>query len=481
MTNPTTLFYAGLGLFALTVVLMAAVRNRLIRRRLLFSLVLLVGMILLHLAVADVPAIRDSSFPSHGHVIAGLFFSLALINVLVTMAFNPWSQDTDRAPAIVQDAMVLVLFAIVATFAFKDDARALTSSAIAAAVVGFALQETLGNAFAGLAIQIDKPFRVGHWISLSTYEGLVTGVTWRATKIRTKNGNLVIIPNNLMAREPITNYSEPVAPTRLMVDVGAAYGAPPNEVRDAIYAALRQVPRVLKTPAPDVLVDDFGSSAIMYKARFWIDDFAKDSQAKDEVRTMIYYEFRRQNIEIPWPIQVEYDRLEVPVDLAAARERFLHAITAVPVLAPLAADAHRALAAAAVEHLYGTGEVIVREGEPGQSMFIVVEGRVSITVGASAKEVAVTEAGGYFGEMSLLTGEPRTATVTAKTDTTVLEIKSAPFATYVKSHPQVLDQLATSAAKRRRELDDTRAGDVQRTPVETGALVQLMRKFFGLN
>ena len=154
----------------------------------------------------------------------------------------------------------------------------------------------------------------------------------------------------------------------------------------------------------------------------------------------IYYELRRRKIEIPCPIQVEYSREEAPADTPERRERFRQAIAAVPVLASLPAEAHRALAAAAAEQVFADGEVIVREGEPGGSMFIVCRGKVAITIGPERREVAVTEAGGYFGEMSLLTGEPRTATVVARGDCTVLEIGADAFRAYVKSHPDVIDR-----------------------------------------
>ncbi len=168
-----------------------------------------------------------------------------------------------------------------------------------------------------------------------------------------------------------------------------------------------------------MLLSDFGASAIVYTARFWIDDFSIDGRAKDAVRTAVYYEFRRRGIEIPWPIQVEYPRQEAPIDTPERRQRFKQAIAAVSVLASLPEDAHSDLAAGAEERLFADGEVVVREGEPGASMFIVTRGRVGITVGTERREVAVTETGGYFGEMSLLTGATRTATVIARGDCTV--------------------------------------------------------------
>ena len=174
-----------------------------------------------------------------------LLSALALINTIVSLLFNPWFADRvrDRAPAIVQDALVIGLFLLVGMFVYREEAQVFAASAVAAAVLGFALQETLGNAFAGLAIQTEKPFRVGHWVTVAGNDGRVVEVTWRATKIRTKAGNLVTLPNNVVAREAITNYTEPTAPTRIFVEVGATYSAPPNEVREALFAAVQSATR----------------------------------------------------------------------------------------------------------------------------------------------------------------------------------------------------------------------------------------------
>lgn len=475
----SVLLLAGVALALAAIGLLAVVRNRIILRRLRFALVTLLAFGILHVATVLVPPFRTLA---HEPTIEQLLVVLAFVNVLVALVFNPWFQDRvpDRSPAIVQDTLVVVAVAGVAVFLFKDT-KFLTASAIAAAAIGFALQDTLGNAFSGLAIQIEKPFRVGHWIAVGGYEGVVAEVTWRATKIRTKSGNFVVIPNNLVAKEVINNYSEPAAPTQLHVEVGAEYGAPPNDVRDAMLAGMRQAPRLLSSPAPDVLLQEFASSAIVYRARFWIADFVHADEARDEVRRSIYYEFRRRRIEIPWPISVEYHRDERPADSPEQREAFARTIASVPVLAGLSPDAHRALASAADEHLYGDREVIVRQGDPGSSMFLIRRGRVAVTIGPEAREVAVTDAGGYFGEMSLLTGEPRTATVTARGDCTVLEINADDFRAYVRNHPEVVDQLVEAAATRRRELDQTRAAVGSAPAAESVSLGRRIRRFFGLS
>jgi CRP-like cAMP-binding protein len=235
-----------------------------------------------------------------------------------------------------------------------------------------------------------------------------------------------------------------------------------------------------------VLVNDFAASAITYRARFWIDDYFRDEVVRDEVRRGIWYEFSRRNIEIPFPIQIEYQRYEKPPDVSALRARFTKTIAAVPVLQTLSGDTHRALADAAEERLYGNGETIVREGDSGGSMFLVNQGHVVVTVGENAespsagKEVAVIDAGGYFGEMSLLTGEPRTATVRASGDCTVLEISATAFRDYVRDHPEVIDHLAEAAQTRRRTLDERRKTVGADEAEESESLVQMMRNFFGL-
>jgi len=456
--------------------LMLVVRNRLIRRRLLFSAGVAAGAALLHLVAAWRPFEYSAQFEQ-------LLEIAALTNAIVALAFNPWFKDgeSDRTPAIVQDSLVLAIVLGAALPLFEVSSFSfLTGSAIVAAVTGFALQDTLGNAFAGIAIQIERPFRVGHWIGVGDHAGMVTEMTWRATKIRTKAGNLVALPNSQLSSMAVHNYSVPSALTRLQVEVGATYGVAPNVVKDALLAAARASDHVLATPAPEVLLVDFAGSAITYRVRFWIDDFANDERAMSAVRTRIYYELRRRNIEIPWPIQVEYSRQEEPPDVAGRRDRFTHAVARVPVLAGLPEEAHRALASSATELLFADGEIIVRQGDPGASMFLILSGGVVVTLGPEKREVAAIHAGGYFGEMSLITGDPRTATVAARGDCMVLEITSDAFRDYVQRKPEVIDQLCAAATVRRKELDLARAA-VGAPPVPAGAsLRDRMREFFGL-
>jgi len=472
----------SVGLLAGSLAFTLVVRNRAIRRRLLFSAAAAATAALVHL-LATFGVEGWLQWPE-GWRVERLFGLLAFGNAAVALVFNPWYKDgeSDRAPAIVQDSLVIVVAIVGGVLLFHVSSfNFLTGSAIVAAVVGFALQETLGNAFAGIAIQIERPFRVGDRVAIGEHTGVVTEVTWRSTNVRSLAGNVTTVPNSMVAREVIINYSEPSSPTRLEVEVGAAYGTPPNVVREALLSAMRGANHVLESPAADVMLAEFSASAITYRARFWVGDFAIREHAKDAVRTRIYYEFKRRGIEIPWPIQVEYHRHDVPADSPARRDAFVRAIAGVPVFAPLPPDAHRALASEARELLFAGGETIVHEGQGGGSMFLVLAGRVAITTAGSTQPVAVTSAGGYFGEISLLTGEPRTATVVAMGDCTVLEIGAGAFRAYVQRQPDVIDDLAAAASARRRELTDARAAGGGPPAAAIASLRERMSAFFGLD
>jgi CRP-like cAMP-binding protein len=415
-----------------------------------------------------------------------LLIILAALNLVILVTVNPLRVDRvpDRFPPIVQDAFLIGAFLIVGTVIFEE--KLLTTSAVGAVVVGFALQDTLGNAFAGLAIQVEKPFHVGHWVAVGPHEGRVSEINWRATKLRTKTGNFVIVPNNVVAKEAIVNYSQPAVPSMIEVEVGASYLSSPGEVKAAVHEALSNSKRALTEPAPDVLVKAFASSSIDYRVRFWIEDCERDEEARDEVRAAIYYAFRRHGIEIPYPIQVQYDRQETIVGRDEEVRGRTALLSKLDLFAGLSGQDHARLAEAARDHLFGDGERIVREGDPGSSLFVIAAGRVVILSGASGAgsghEVATLDSGRYFGEMSLLTGEPRSATVAARGDCRVLEIDSATFREIAEANPLVLEQVGLAAVTRRDALAAARAAAASTvaTADHARSFIQRMKRFLRL-
>jgi small-conductance mechanosensitive channel/CRP-like cAMP-binding protein len=455
--------------------------NRLVRRKLKLSLLLLGAYVVVHIVVG-LELAPDAAVDEQLISVERLAFAAALINLAVISFLNPLREDRvpDRYPAILQDFIVIALLVLVATLVFHD--KLLTTSAVSAVVIGFALQDTLGNAFAGLAIQSERPFNIGHWIKVGDFEGRVAEVTWRATKLRTKAGNFVVLPNNIVSKEAITNYSEPSTQCRVEVEVGASYLSSPNMVKSVIAEALANSARALKTPAPDVVLAAFDSSAINYRVRFWIEDYERDEAARDEVRSAIYYAFARHGIEIPWPIQVQYEKAWDEPDPAAQVHDRGRLLGGVDLFAGLNDEARHEIARSLRSRTFGNGESIVRQGEPGESMFIVGSGRAVVVLEPDRREVATIETGGYFGEMSLLTGEPRTATVIARGDTVVLEIGADLFRHLAGTSPQAIEQVAVAAAARRIELDKVRAtGAASAVADAPASLLSRMRRFLRLS
>jgi small-conductance mechanosensitive channel/CRP-like cAMP-binding protein len=471
----------GVAAFAATLAISGFTKNRLVKRKLKLSTFLLAAYSLLQIVLVLRPDVVPADAEQQFRAFERLAFEAAIINLVVIALINPLRVDRvpDAFPSILQDFIVTGLLVLIATFVFRE--QLLTTSAVGAVVVGFALQDTLGNAFAGLAIQSEKPFRIGEWIRVGEFEGRVSEITWRATKLRTKSGNFVIVPNNTISKEAIINYSEPAVPTRIEVDVGVSYQSAPNEVKAAIRDAMSHVTGLLATPAADVLLTSFDASGINYKARFWIEDYERDEVYRDQVRTAIYYALARRGIEIPYPIQVEYSREWPQPDLALMQREREQVLSGVDIFARLTDHQRRDIAAATSTRTFGDGEAIVRQGTAGQSMFVVCSGSVSVVLEPDRREVATIDAGGYFGEMSLLTGSPRTATVLARGDTVVLELDADVFRQLGAADPQAVEQIALDAITRRAQLEQARdAAKAAAVADAPATMLGRMKKFLGI-
>jgi small-conductance mechanosensitive channel/CRP-like cAMP-binding protein len=410
-----------------------------------------------------------------------LLLVFGVINAVVALIINPWRTDRlpDRFPTIVQDTIVIGVFALGATMILQE--RVFAATAVGAVVIGFALQDTLGNLFAGLAIQIEKPFRVGHWVRVAETDGLVSEITWRAVKVRTKSGNFVIVPNSKLSDDIIINYSEPNLETRIEVEVGVTYDALPNDVKAVIRDAIKDEPLIAKSRAPEVLIVDFAASAITYRIRVWTTNFADDERLRDRIRSAVYYAFRRRNIEIPYPIQVEFNRLESKPQPGSGAFGEA-ALRSVSIFASLDAEVHAQLAATTAASVYEAGDVIVRQGEAGTSMFVVARGEAVVTLEPDEQEVARIGPGGFFGEMSLLTGAPRNATVRTVVDSELLEIRADAFRRFVLANPAAVEQIGVAVANRRAELEERRASGLAADKIEPPhTLIDRIRRYLHLN
>lgn len=469
---------AGAIVLAVVLAVRSATTNSYVRGRLWSSVLLVTGYTIAAGLVASnrlPPAVA-----SQIRLAGTLLLAFGLVNALVALAVNPWRVDRipERFPRIVQDTLVIALVGLAAMLFMPD--KIVATTAVGAVVIGFALQDTLGNLFAGLAIQIEKPFRVGHWVTIGGKDGLVSEITWRATKIRTKAGNFVVVPNSVLSRDTITNYSEPTLDTRVEVEVGASYDAPPNEVKAVIVEALKGEALIAPEPRPEVLLVEFAASAMTYRVRVWTTDFAADEKVRDRIRSRIYYAFRRSGISIPYPVQVQIEA-EAGHAAAGAGAR-TGAFAGVEILAGLSGEQRDRLAAASRPLLFAAGETIVEQGDAGASMFILERGEASVRLAGTEGEVARLRDGAVFGEMSLLTGDARSATVVAERDCELVEVSAEAFREVVLADPAIVERIAAAVASRRAELEQHRATRAQASAAEETpqTLIARVRQFLRL-
>jgi small-conductance mechanosensitive channel/CRP-like cAMP-binding protein len=409
------------------------------------------------------PLLGNARFAYLIDTAAVILFLWGVIRIALELADAATHRGREHFSTIFRDLLtltlwVLVVMVVLRTF-FKIDLGALIAvPAVLTVVLGFALQETLGNVFSGLTLQISRPFQPGDWVRVSDKVGRVHDVGWRATTIVTRANEWLDIPNAQLAKDLLFNYGNHSVADE--VSVGIAYGEPPNRVREVILTLLRDVPDVLRHPEPEILAWEFTDSAIRYRVRYWLADYGRSEQIHARVVSGLWYTLRRHGIEIPFPIRTLVLGQQRQVEESEAQRAVEVELRGVDFLRELSDDEMRILAGAVRVHQFGAGETLVREGDSGDTLYIIRRGVVDVTAsGADGKQIHLTELTrpAFFGEMALMTGEARNATIRARTDVEVLEMNRGGFTELFKSHPDAAAQMSEIIAARmsqRRELLD---------------------------
>jgi small-conductance mechanosensitive channel/CRP-like cAMP-binding protein len=427
--------------------------------------------------------------------LAGIVVALSLVTNTALMK-RDGAQYESRYPKLLVDILRLVLVLVGACFVIsgvwdKDLGGLLTAVGISSIVLGLALQNTLDNVMAGIAVLFEQPFQVGDWVTVGSITGEVMEMNWRSVRVRTRGRDLVIVPNSVIGKETLVNLSRP---TRVHAEthvLGFSYDDPPNTVKRVLLQVVRATRGVLAEPAPVIRTTAYSAYSIDYQVRFFIDDYARQQTINDEFMTRVWYAARRNGLTIPFPTQTsfEYHREEPTNGPLVPAEDVL---AGVPIFVPLSPAELASLAVECERLDFGRGERVVHQGEPGDAMYVVLKGSAVVTLaaaddpGGAEREVARLARGEFFGEMALLTGEPRSASVTAAEDLAVLVIHKDALQTTLQSRPGLVQEMAEIVEARRAGLRAIRA--LHSAPPEqtaavkrsAGELAQRMLRFFGL-
>lgn len=367
----------------------------------------------------------------------------------------------------------------------------LVTSTVVSAVVGLSLQDVLGSVVAGMALQMERPFAVGDWVQLGgEEEGQLVQMSWRTLTVRTRNNHFLVLPNSTVTKQSILNLSRP-KPFMIRLNVGFSYRHPPGEVRRVMLEAVRESGVAREDPAPSVLLKSYGDFSIQYEIRFWCDDYARKPQLMDAVMSRIWYSAGRAGIEIPFPIR-DVTVKTLPEDfeekkLTRLRDGIFRDLRSIGLFEGLSDDQLRQVASTSSVLRFTEGEHLFHQGDFGDSMYIVKSGEVRVMVRRSQGEhelVARIGPGGFFGEMSLLTGEPRSASVLADTETEVIVLSKSDFSSIISSDAGVVEALSRSLSERMQALAErsARADEASRavrTPPRAD-LIRRIRGFFGI-
>ncbi len=401
-------------------------------------------------------------------VLLAFAIMMAANTVLQFMTLLLWEHLARRQmelpiPRLVIDVLTFIIMATLAVvllntlFSVKLTAFLVTSTVLSA-VIGLSLQDILGNVFAGLSLQLERPYDMEDWVEVDGIEGAVEEMNWRVLTIRTRNNDLMTVPNATVSKTIVTNYSKPTKLHLSHITVGVGYAHPPERVKKVLLGAVSDTNGISAKPSPTVFLDDFGSSSIQYDVRFWITDFSRKPHITDAVRSRIWYCLQRAGMSIPFPINDVYLHTVTPDHeeklRAELREDIIRELKNLDLFKPLTHKDITTLAEYSSILRYTRGEAMVRQGDTGDSLYLIRSGSVEVTLRTDKNEPVVLASlgpGKCFGEMSLLTGEPRSATVTALEETQVVVVGKEGLKALFESNPLLVEPLSSMLEDRRKE------------------------------
>ena len=405
-------------------------------------------------------------------------------------------------PPLLSD-LVLAAAYVAATLTVISEAGAnvtglLATSAVVTAILAFSLQETLGNLMGGMVLHLEQSFVPGDWIRLGNEEGQVKEIRWRQTTLEHYSGNTIVIPNSAVMKGVVTVFGARIGGNRYrlrQVDFNVYYDRPPTEVIAAVEKALREdpPPTVASVPPAMCVLTEFKPSHAVYAARYFLKDLSRPDPTDAEVRLRIYYALARVGTKLSIPqrslVVLQQDEHVQQASRGRETERRMKALRGVGIFSALTEDEVTALAPRLLTAPFAKGELLTRQGAVAHWLYVLVDGEAEVHVGNAEgslrRAVARLGAGSVMGEMSLLTGEPRSATVVAVTDMLCYRLDREAFKDILSSRPEIADGISRLLAKRRAELDAAKgelSEEVRRQGLEKAEhdLVSRIRNFFGI-
>lgn len=408
-----------------------------------------------------------------------------------------------KPPRIAEDIFVIIGYIIWGLlrlrYAGLDLGSIVATSAMITAVVAFAMQDTLGNILGGLALQLDNSIGVGDWVKVDDVVGRVVDIRWRSTLVETRNWETVVFPNSQLMKNKFLvlgrRTNQPVQ-LRRWVWFNVKMEVPVPRVIGLVEEAVRQtdIANVAKDPLPNCVLmglDDKGYAT--YAMRYWLTDLAPDDPTDSAVRWQVITALQREGIKLAVDernvlLTKENEKYEESIRQREVALR-IKTLRKVELFSQLTEEELKTLAEGLKYMQYARGNVVARQGATGQHwLFIIINGEVEVFVGGGDAEkriLNVLTKGNFFGEMSLMTGAPRVASVIARTDLACYRLDKEDFEAVLRKRPGIADDVSHILVERRAQLDSA----LQNLDAETlhkemynrhNEVLATIKSFFGL-
>ena len=358
-----------------------------------------------------------------------------------------------KIPGIIRHFLSFIIYLIafigIVAFVFNQEiSKLLATGGLFAMIIGFAIQMNISNLISGIAINLENPFRVGDWIKINDSEGKVVDITWRSTRIQTEENCILSIPNSAATESFISNYNYPDDLNWLVLPVHILPEYSPDHIRKILKDAVLSANTVLEEPEPHAVFKGLNDWSAEYHVKFCIPDYANKERDTEIVWNRVWIHLRYAGIEIAL---YDQELIEVP-------EKPFSILHEAAIFKPLSQDTRMWLESKLHPLKFSKGTTILKEGSPGDSIFVILEGVVSINIGIEADaenneiEIYRLGVGEFFGEMAFLSGDYRVASVIAFTDLIVYEIMKADVEQLIKECDELLDIFQNTKHSRRKSI-----------------------------
>jgi small-conductance mechanosensitive channel/CRP-like cAMP-binding protein len=371
-------------------------------------------------------------------------------------------------PRLIKDFFTAIIFLVAITgiigVVFEQSVVGIWATSGAVGVVlGLALKSMISDVFTGLALNVDRAFHIGDWIELRHRDtgdrvfGKVRDINWRTTHIELQNRTIAILPNSMVGSVGITNHSAPDPVARDELAVTLDFSVPPKRATRVLLAAVKAAcgAGIVEQPEPQVLIKEVSALGTVYSVRYFLHlDDVTHAAARHLVHQSVLNHLSKAGITPAYPKQDLYTA-PMParhLDFHSQADRITLLRNIDLFGQSLAEDELAQLADSMRQRAYNAGEALIRQGERDHSMFILAEGLVEVMVAMDGRpelRVARLVPGECFGEMALLTGEPRSATVLSATDVVAFEVTKADMTALLAARPEIAETVSALIADRK--------------------------------